>query len=174
MNKEILKEVEKRLYDYFDYEYMVKAIKLKINKLEEQIKQIDDDIKNNNVIIEEESRSITYGEKVQTSLECTSYVEREFIKAIDRLEREKVFKLARIGELKTELRKIEEEFSETECNIQKLSKFDLEFIELKYKSKPRLSVEEVSNELNMSRSCAYVKRDKIINEIYDSICIPEA
>lgn len=174
MDKEILREVEKRLYDYFDHEYMVKGIKLKINKLEEQIKQIREDIKNNNVIIEEESRSITYGEKVQTSSDCTSYAEREFMKAIDRLEREKVFKLSRIGELKTELRKIEEEFSETECKIERLPQLDLEFIKLKYKSKPRLSVEEVSNELNMSRSSAYIKRDKIINEIYNSICVPEA
>ncbi|MFL0248869.1 sigma-70 family RNA polymerase sigma factor [Clostridium neuense] len=174
MNKEILKEVEKRLYSYFEREYTVKGIKLKISKLEEQITQIEEDIKNNNVIIEEESRAVTYGEKVQTSLNYTSYAEREFVKAIERLEREKVFKLARIGELKAELRKVEEEASEIECNMHRLSKLDLEFIELKYKFKPKLSVEEVSNELNMSRSSAYIRRDKIINEIYSWICIPGA
>lgn len=165
MNKDILKTVENRLYDYFEREELLEGSKLKIHKLQEQIKQIDEDIRGNNVMIEGEYKSITYGEKVQTSLDTTSYFEKEFVRAVERLEKEKVFKLGRISELKSEMRKLEEASIDIECNIDKLQEIDLKFIELKYKSKARLSVEEVANELNMSRSSAYLKRDKLIIEI---------
>lgn len=165
MDKETFKNIEKRLYSYYEKEELIKTIKYKIEKLEKQIEQIDEDIKNNNVIIETDLKGISYGERVQSSSNGTSYMERELVKAIERLEREKDYKLASISDLKREARELEESSSEIEYNIKKLNEMDLKFIELKYKKRPRCSIEEVALELNMSRSAGYDKRDKLINYI---------
>ncbi|MBC2579696.1 sigma-70 family RNA polymerase sigma factor [Clostridium sp. DJ247] len=165
IDKETSKKIERNIYNYYEKKEIIKSIKYKIEKLEEQVKQIEAVIKGNNVVIEEGYKSITYEEKVQYSSDGTSYVERELIKAIERLEREKDYKLAKISDLKKEIREIEESFAEIEYNIKMLKDEDLKFLELKYKVKPKLSVEIVASRLNMSRSTAYDKRGKLINEI---------
>lgn len=163
IDKETFRKTERKLYNYYEQEEVIKSIEYRIEKLKNQVKQIEQDIKNNNVVIEEESRSITYEERVQTSSNGTSYVERELVRAVERLEREKDYKLAKISDLKTEIREIEDTSAAIEYNIGMLSKEDLNFIELKYKVK--LSVEEVSDELNLSRSTGYNKRERLVNNI---------
>ncbi len=163
IDKETFRRTEKKLYNYYEQEEVIKSIKYKIEKLENQVKQIEQDIKNNNVVIEEESKSITYEERVQSSSDGTSYAERELVRAVERLEREKDYKLAKVSDLKSDIREIEETSAAIEYNIGMLSKEDLNFIELKYKVK--LSVEEVSDKLNLARSTGYNKREKLVYDI---------
>jgi len=163
MDKSLFRSTERKLYNYFEQEEVIKSIKCKIEKLEKQVEQITEDIKNNNVVITEESRSISYEERVQSSSDCTSYAERELIKAIERLETEKDYKLTKILDLKASMREIEESSYAIEYNIKMLSKEDYNFIELKYKRK--LSIEEVADELGMARATAYRKREELIEDI---------
>ncbi len=165
MDKDMFKAVERKIYNYYEKEELIKSIRYKIEKLEAQIKQIDADIKNNNVNIEAGYSSIVWEERVQRSSDGTSFAERELVKAIEKLEREKESKLAKISELKAEIREIEEGFAEIEYNINTLKDEDLKFLELKYKVRPRLSVEIVASRLSMSRSAGYDKRKRLISEV---------
>lgn len=70
-------------------------LKNRVKHLSNRIEIIMDKIKNNNVTLEEESRSRTYDEIVQTSNNGTSYAERELVRQIERLEIELGEKLRR-------------------------------------------------------------------------------
>ena len=85
IDKEIFRRTEAKLYNYFKKDKKIKSIKKKINLLKEQINDIDFKLKKVDVSIPEESRSITYEEKVQTSNNNESYAERTIIRITDSL-----------------------------------------------------------------------------------------
>ncbi len=96
-------------------------LKNRVNHLSNRIEIIMDKIKNNNVTLEEESRSRTYDEIVQTSSNGTSYAERELIRQIERLEIELGEKIKKKGKVEYKIREIEEEISVMEDNLSSLN-----------------------------------------------------
>ncbi|RXI38839.1 sigma-70 family RNA polymerase sigma factor [Clostridium tetani] len=152
------------LYNYFIKDDIVKSKKELIEMLENQINKLEEQIKTNNVKIEPElNMGISYDEKVQTSTDGASYAEKAVIRAVEGLEMDKAEKLEEVFKLEKDIMDIERESKIIELNIGMLSEEDKKFIEMKYKE--RMSVEEIAEKINLSRTAGYNKRDKIVENI---------
>ncbi|WP_243447850.1 sigma-70 family RNA polymerase sigma factor [Clostridium tetani] len=165
MKEEItFRNMERMLYNYFIKDDIVKSKKELIEMLENQINKLEEQIKTNNVKIEPElNMGISYDEKVQTSTDGASYAEKAVIRAVEGLEMDKAEKLEEVFKLEKDIMDIERESKIIELNIGMLSEEDKKFIEMKYKE--RMSVEEIAEKINLSRTAGYNKRDKIVENI---------
>ncbi|EPY6430837.1 sigma-70 RNA polymerase sigma factor region 4 domain-containing protein [Clostridium sporogenes] len=162
MDKDSFRKTERMLYNYFKKEEVIKYKKDVIEVLKNRIEQLEKRIKNTNVNIDYDLQAVPCGERVQTSTD-TSYAERAIVQAIDRLIREQADKKQEILNLEEDISNIEKESKAIEFNIRMLNEEDKEFIKLKYKQES--SVEQIADELNMSRAAGYKKREKIVKDI---------
>ncbi|WP_142415425.1 sigma-70 family RNA polymerase sigma factor [Hathewaya massiliensis] len=162
-DRELFRKTEKRLYDHFNKEDIIKKKESLISLYTSQLKELESDIKNNNVRLDTGLKSINYDEKVQTSTTGTSFMEQELIKGITKLEKEWTFKQNKIEQLKKEIRDIKELAITIESNINMLNKEDKKFIELKYKDK--LEVQVIAMKLNMSPATAFRLRKRLVYDI---------
>ncbi|KAJ51082.1 putative DNA-binding protein YlxM (UPF0122 family) [Clostridium tetanomorphum] len=169
MNKEILKRTEKILYKYYYHIKTIEKLKNQVVILWKQKEDIEKDIQNSNITLEGGIRSVSYGEKVQTSFDSTSYAEKEAIRAIEKLEKELVYKNQRILKLHTRIRDIEVNIGDINYNINLLEEEDRKF--LRYKYGDNKSIEQISIIFNMSRATAYRKKDNLINHMASLIGI---
>lgn len=133
MTKEEFKEIENKLKIFYQRKKITDGLKFKIKRIEEQIEEIDDKIKNNKVNIKEEDTSISYNERVQSSGDKTSYAEKAFIKEIENLEKENYRKKELKNKLEERLRDIELDNETLEINIKDLSEEYKELLQEKYK-----------------------------------------
>ena len=116
-NTEILKQLDRktegRLFRYYRILRDIDKMYNKTTILEEQIKSIEHDIKHNNVSLEEESRSITYEVRIQSSSDGTSYAEKEFMKQMENLELELIWFKKKKGKLEHRIREVKREIADT-------------------------------------------------------------
>ncbi|KEI18219.1 hypothetical protein G8T60_12025 [Clostridium botulinum C] len=163
MDKDIFRKTEKKLYNYFGKDRKIESLKRKIILLKNQIVEIERKIKNVDIDIPEESRAITYEEKVQTSSDYSSYAERTLIRINDRLIKEKARKEEEISELEEEIRSIEADNIIIELNVKDLCEEDKSFLKLKYgESKKDWQVGE---ELGMAQSTATRQRQRLVEDV---------
>lgn len=163
LDKENFRKTEGRLYRHYNTLQKIKCFELECEDLEKQKERIKKDMQETNVIIEEESRSITFEERVQTSSSGGSYAERALIQEVDKLEKEWIYIRRKLLKKKIRIRELERQVSTLKNNIFMLSEENRRFIELKYGDKKR--VEEIADILSMARTTAYRKRDEIVEDI---------
>lgn len=77
------------LYNYFNKKRRIDALKHQIKILDKQIEKIDRNLRSCNITIEEESSSLLFDERVQTSSNGISYAEREVMKNYGLKDKEK-------------------------------------------------------------------------------------
>ena len=95
-NKEF-KKIEEMLYNYFNKKRRIDALKHQIKILDKQIEKIDRNLRSCNITIEEESSSLLFDERVQTSSNGISYAEREVMKNYGLKDKEKAWEGIREG-----------------------------------------------------------------------------
>ncbi|MCY6372440.1 hypothetical protein [Clostridium ganghwense] len=165
IDKEIFRKTEKKLYNYFRKDKKIGSLNHKIEILNKQIDDIEKRLKNINITIPEESRSITYEERVQTSSDGISYAERTAIRITDNLLKEQFRKFEEITQLEEELRDIEADNIIIEDNINDLSEEDKHFLKLKYSEGKKDW--QVGKELGMSQSTATRSRQRLIENVVE-------
>lgn len=163
MDKETFRKTERMLYNYFKKEEIIKYKKDVIEVLKNRIEQLEKRIRDTNVKIDYDLQAVPCGERVQTSNTGASYAERAIVQAIDRLIREQADKKKEILNLEEDISNIEKDSKAVEFNIRMLNEEDKEFIKLKYKNK--LSIDQITYKINISRAAGYKKREKIIKDI---------
>lgn len=163
MDKEIFRRTERKLYNYFRKDKKINSIKKKIELLNIQIGDIEKKLKEVNINIPEESRSITYEERVQSSGDCTSYAEKTLMRITDNLLNEKVRKLEEISELEENIRTIQANNIIIENNIKDIREEDREFLKTKYDKE--LPDWEVGLNLSMSQSNVSRRRQRLVENV---------
>lgn len=160
---EKFKATEEKLYSYFNKEKIINSLKHKIEILNRQIEQLVKDIRECNITIDEESRCISYEERVQTSSAGTSYAERETVRIID-------MKIKRVADKEYEKEKLLERIESIELdnaildyNLEFINKEYYKILELKYGKKKKEI--EISIELNISQSQVNKIKQKMIADI---------
>ncbi|EHK2389713.1 hypothetical protein [Clostridium perfringens] len=162
MTKEEIKKLEYKLRDYYQNDIKIEGIEREIDLLKEHIKNIDNRIKNIDIDITEGATNNTgyltqnWGEKVQTSSDGTSHMEREMIRLIDNLEYEKVNKMFRIERLELSKQKIKEESIGIEIYINMLEPHQKEFLKYRYGDK----IGNINIAMNLNISTATLSREK--------------
>ncbi|KMT21579.1 hypothetical protein [Clostridium cylindrosporum] len=165
MNNELFRKVEARLYDMYKKIKMINCLKRECESLQEHADMIMKDIKRSNISIEAEMYlGIDYSSiNVQTSHNGDSYMDRELIAAITRLENEWRYVRRKLIKKHEKIREIERSILTLKNNIEMLSEENKRFIELKYGDKR--SIPEIADMLNMGRTTAYRKREELISDI---------
>lgn len=170
MDKETYRRIEGMLYGHFKEDLKrVVSLRNEIELTERNIKKIDDKIRSCDINIDYNQGGMEISERVQSSSTGTSYAEREIIKGIDNLEKEKAHNIKRLYKLEEKERNLGYKIEKLERNINELSDTCKEFIDLKYnpsnKFKRVLSVREVADEMHIGKDAAYNLKDNIIENI---------
>ncbi|WP_040328423.1 hypothetical protein [Clostridium ihumii] len=163
MDKAIFRKTEKRLYNYFNQDKKLKSINFKVNLLRDQVNQIEYRIKSTDINIPADIPAIDYSEKVQSSTECTSYVEKTMIKIIEDLIIERSRIVENINKLEKEIRNIMASNAIIEFNLKYMREEDLNFLKLKYKE--GLKDWQVGQKLGMSQSTATRTRQNLVENV---------
>lgn len=166
MTKEEIKKLESKLREYYQNDIKFEGIEREIDLLKEHIKDIDNRIKNMDIDITKGATNNTgyltqnWREKVQTSSDGTSHIEREMIRLIDNLEFEKMNKRLKIERLELSKQKIKEENISIGSYINMLEPHQREFLEYRYRDK--LSNISITMNLNISESKLCREKKKIL------------
>lgn len=164
MDKEAYRKTEGLLYGHYRDINRLKSLEIHIQTIKDTIDKIDNKIKECDVKVDYYQSGIEITEKVQTSSQGLSYAEKEIIKGIDSLEREKAHNIRKLFKLECTERNLRNKIKKIESNINMLNEEYKKFIQLKYNKE--LRVREVAIEMNMSKNAAYSLKDKIIESIY--------
>lgn len=163
MDKELLRKTEVKLYRYYAKEKYENALKEKLRILENQIRVINRELRECNINLEPESKSPSFGERVQTSSDGMSYAEKEVMRITDlkierraqrRMEREKILE---------ELDTLEIECNEIEWKIRDFKGSLKQLLELKYKD--RLNEIKIAEIMHLDQSQVNRKKKQIIKKI---------
>lgn len=166
MDKKEFKETEERVKRYYKKEDKIKSLNKNIEILEEQIKKIEKDIKECNFKIDPEQSSPSFGEKVQTSKNYTSYAEREIIRLTEIKLKRAEQKRAKIEEYKELIDIIEIDSNELEDVINgQLGEEYKEILEMKYKK--GFGEHKIAAKVHLSQSEVNKKKKQAIEAIYN-------
>lgn len=163
MDKETFKKTEGKLYRYYENKKILLSLNEKIARLEKHKESIEEDIRYTDVKVEPYQPGSGIGERVQTSNNGTSYVEKEIIKEIDRLERERVKIIRCILKTKAKKRSLENNIGNMDFNINMLNEESKRFLELKYSDKEKAVA--ISLKMNMALATVYRIREEIIKDV---------
>jgi hypothetical protein len=165
VDKELFKKTEGRLYRYFKYKKEINNLKRRVNFFEEQIKDIDNSIRNVHkyISVDPYQNGAGISERVHSSSDGTSYVESEMTKEVTKLEKEQCNMVKNMLKLKFEIREKESYIKNMDTNIEILNEEDKRFIELKYGDKKDVPV--IARNLNMARATGYRRREELVEDI---------
>ena len=170
MDKETFRKTERMLYVYYRNLKEIEKLEYICTRLEQQKEKIRKDIQETNIDLEEESISISYSERVQTS-NISSYVDREIERQIDKLENEWKLIRKRILKNRAKIRQLEREIAPINYNVSMLLEEAKKFVKLKYKDKR--SVPCIAELMYAGAiATAYRKREEILenmNQFYKVI-----
>ena len=168
MNKELFRKTEGELYGYFYDIEDLKRVRAEIASLNIAIENLDKRIRECNVSIDpEQSGCMQITERVQTSINYTSYVEKEITKAIGDMEREQAHKIRKLFKLECRERNLSYKVENMARNIDMLKEEYKKFLELKYNTVvyEKMGMRDIALELNMGKNRAYELREKLVNDI---------
>lgn len=163
MNDEYFKKIEKMLYRYYETEKDIKVLNKEKDLLSSQYELLDNKLKKTQYSLQEQSSSIGFEERVQSSTDGTSYAERELINQITNDEKEQNRIKKRLYKIDRQIREIERNNIKLKVNITMLNSEYQKFLELKYKDK--MPMEKLYIEINRSRKSAFNLRREIIDEV---------
>ncbi|MFL0198398.1 hypothetical protein ACJDU8_22940 [Clostridium sp. WILCCON 0269] len=156
-------EMEEKLQSYFNKDKKISVLNKQLEVLKSQIDVIEYKLKNVAVDLPEESRSMVYEERVQTSPTGESYAERTLLRITDKLIKEQSWKREQVADIEEALRNMEADNAIIEDNIKDLRTEDQEF--LKYKYKCKRTDWQVGMKFNMSPGGATKRRHRLIENI---------
>jgi hypothetical protein len=163
MKKETIAEIENKIRRYYQKDKLIESLKKRLKLLDEQIKVIEEDLKNCNVTIEPNIKAISYEERVQTSGDGTSYAEREVMRVTE-------FKIKRKAEKQLEKEKILEQIDNIELDYNFISDsinlFDDKLKKiLRMKYKDNMGEEAIGLELHLAQSAINIKKNDMLRKI---------
>ena len=162
-NKYMFRKTEKQLYGYYEDLKKKEATKRNIDDLNNAIDTIDDKIKECDINFTVDIQAVGFDERVQTSSNGNSAVEKAVESQITALQREQKHHLTQLYKEEYKLRNLELKTNKMERVINMFNEDYKYFINLMYGQ--GLRPEKIADKIHVSRKTAYNTRDKIINEI---------
>lgn len=165
MKKELMNKTEEKLFKYYNDKKKIHKLERMSEDLEEQIKKIDNQIRNvhNYITLDTDLPAVGTGERVQTSRSGSSYMEKQMEEEVTKLEKRKADKIKEKINLENKIMDIQSFIRSMETNLEYLSEEDKRLIEFIYGSKKK--VPYVADKLNMSLCACYRRKDDILINI---------
>lgn len=169
MEENLFKKTESQLYRYYEYKSKIQKFRRKVDDLEEQIILLDNQMRNVHKYINLDTMppGAGCGERVQSSISGTSYIEKQMEQEVTKLEKRKIEKIK--AKIKTEARIMEMNsfIRNMDSNIENLSEEDKKFIEYFYGAKKKIPF--IAMQLNLSVPTCYRHREELLKNISDSM-----
>ncbi|WP_175412883.1 hypothetical protein [Clostridium sp. AWRP] len=165
MDDEVFKNMEQRIFNYFNRDKRISILNKRLEVFKKQIAEIEYKLKNIDVDIPEELRAVAYEERVQTSPTGESYAEKALMNITDRLLKEQTWKKEQVEDIEETLRNMEIDNAVIETNIKDLEIEDQEFLKEKYKYNKKDW--QLGMKFNMSSGGATKRRHRLIRNIID-------
>lgn len=163
MDKELYKKVENKLYQYYEEKSYIERLKNKVAILERQIEQIEDQIKNvhNYMHLDYYQAGTGIGPGIQGNSDSSSYFEKEMIREVTKLQKEKANKIK--NKIKTENRIMNTELFITNIDsiIENMEDEDKQYIIYRYQKK--YSDTQMALAMNYSSSTANRRKVAILD-----------
>jgi len=163
MDKELFEETENKIFMYFNRDKITDSLNKKIEILDKQIESIENELRECNVTIEDESSSPSFEQKVQTSGTGVSYAEREVMRVTE-------LQIKRVISKQLERQKVLQQLDDIEiaCNEigWKIEEFEGEFkeiLELLYKN--RLGEKAIAEKMHIGQPQINKRKQQIIGKI---------
>lgn len=169
MEEKLFKKTEEQLYRYYEYKNKIYKLERKVEDLEEQIQKIDNQMRNVHkyIHLDTDLPATGTGEKVQTSISGTSYMEKQMEQEVTKLEKRKIEKIKSKIKTENKISDMKSFIKIMDTNIEHLLEEDKRFIEYLFGSKA--SIPYIAIKLNMAQATAYRKKDDLIENIADSM-----
>ncbi|MBP8311970.1 transcriptional regulator [Clostridium neonatale] len=166
MDKKTFDKTENKLIRYFEAKNNINYITNRIKWLEDEVQDLEAMIRNvhNYIRLDLYPNGTRISEKVQSSMDGSSYMEKQMENEVTRLQKKQFEKIKKINKLK--IRKTEEMafIRKMDVNLSMLNdEEDKRFIEFLYGDKEEIPI--IAYKMNISRSTAYRKRDELIENI---------
>ncbi|CAI3547529.1 transcriptional regulator [Clostridium neonatale] len=166
IDKKTFDKTENKLIRYFEAKNNINYITNRIKWLEDEVQDLEAMIRNvhNYIRLDLYPNGTGISEKVQSSMNGSSYMEKQMENEVTRLQKKQFEKIKKINKLK--IRKTEEIafIRKMDVNLSMLNdEEDKRFIEFLYGDKEEIPI--IAYKMNISRSTAYRKRDELIENI---------
>lgn len=174
MEKELMNKTEEKLFKYYNDKKKIHKLERMSEDLEEQIKKIDNQIRNvhNYITLDTDLPAVGTGERVQTSISSSSYMEREMENEVTKLENRKVEKIKEKINLENKIMDIQSFIRSMETNLEYLSEEDKRLVEFLYGEK--MKVPYVAMRLNQAQATCYRRKEDVLENIADLMWIFES
>ena len=160
MDKTLFRKTEWQLYNYFETDLKIKAAERKRDLLKKNVEELERKIKNTDVSLSSDVKSVGFNERVQTSTDGVSAAEKNMINLIERLEREIEKKESQIIDQELLIMESKEKNATLDDYIKWLGEEARKFLEYRYRDK--FKSWEIANRLNISAAtCTRMKNDLI-------------
>ena len=165
----LFKYTENQLYRYYEYKNKIHKLKIKVEDLEEQIISLDNQMRNVHKYIDLDTMppGSGCGERVQTSISGTSYMEKQLEQEVTKLEKRKVEKIKNKIKTENKIADMQSFIRIMDTNIENLSEEDKRFIEYFYGAKKKIPY--IALQLNWSIPTTYRRREELVKNIEDSM-----
>ena len=169
MEENTFKKTESKLYRYYEYKSKIQKLRRKVDDLEDQINTLDNQIRNVHKYIHLDTMppGSGCGERVQTSISGTSYMEKQIEQEVTKLERRKIEKIKSKIKTENKIADMQSFIRIMDTNIEYLSEEDKRFIEYFYGAKKKIPF--ISMQLNLAVATCYRRREEIVRNIADSM-----
>ncbi|NFO86100.1 transcriptional regulator [Clostridium botulinum] len=173
MDKELFDKTEDQLKRYYRYKKQISKKYRKVETLEEQIKDIDNQIRNvhNYIILDVFPPSSGVGERVQASISGSSYMEKEMENEVTKLEKRKVEKIKQKIKTESKIMEMKNFIRMMDTNIEELREEDKRIIKFFYEDSKndKENVSYLTIKLNLSAPTVYRRKQVLVENIADSM-----
>lgn len=163
MDKELFDDIERKLCRYYSKDKHKKSLEDKLKLLENQIEAINKELRERDFNLEPESKSPSFGERVQASSDGMSYAEREVMRITDLKIERRAKKREEREQVLEELDNLEIECNEMEWRIRDFKGSLKQLLELKYKDE--LNEMKIAQIMHLDQSQVNRRKKQIINKI---------
>ena len=163
MEENLFKKTESQLYRYYEYKSKIQKFRRKVDDLEEQIISLDNQMRNVHTM----PPGVGCGERVQSSISGTSYMEKQMEQEVTKLEKRKIEKIKTKIKTEAKIMEMQSFIRRMDTNIEYLLEEDKRFIEYFYGAKEKIPF--IAMQLNIAQATAYRKREELVKNIEDSM-----
>lgn len=169
MEDKLFKKTESQLYRYYEYKGKIQKFRRKVDDIDEQITSLDNQMRNVHryINIDTMPPGSGYGERVQTSIIGTSYMEKQMEQEVTKLEKRKIEKIKAKIKTENKIADMQSFIRIMDTNIEYLSEEDKRFIEYFYGAKKKIPF--IAMQLNLSVPTCYRHREELVKNIADSM-----
>lgn len=174
MEKELMNKTEEQLFKYYENKRKINKLNRMNDDLEEQIQKIDNQIRNVHkyITLDTDLPAVGTGERVQTSMSGSSYMEKQMEEEVTKLEKRKVQKIKDKIEVENMISDIQSFIRSMEANLEYLSEEDKRLVEFLYGEK--MKVPYVAMILNQAQATCYRRKEDVLENIADLMWIFES